>query len=156
MKNLDKFFNKKDIPWVHIVWEKLYSNNRLPAHNKRGSFWWRDILKLLPLFKEFSQIQINNGKTCFLWQDQWQTKVLEQSYPQLYSFAKNKIITLHKALATENFIDLFNLLLSQTAHQQFILLQQSMSMIQINTQLNDVWTFFGSNSIYSFSKAYKD
>lgn len=21
MKNLDKFFNKKDIPWVNIVWE---------------------------------------------------------------------------------------------------------------------------------------
>jgi hypothetical protein len=65
MKNVDRFFNKKDIPWVHMVWEKLCSNNRLPAHTRKGSFWWRDIVKLLPLFKEFAQIQINNDKTCF-------------------------------------------------------------------------------------------
>jgi hypothetical protein len=24
MKNLDKFFNMRDIPWVHLVWEKHY------------------------------------------------------------------------------------------------------------------------------------
>jgi hypothetical protein len=23
MKNLDKFFNKRDIPWVNLVWEKI-------------------------------------------------------------------------------------------------------------------------------------
>jgi len=155
MKNLDKFFNKKEIPWVHMVWEKLYSNNRLPAHTRKGSFWWRSIIKLLPLFKGFAQIQINNGKTCFLWHDQWQTRTLEESYPQLYSFAKNKSITLHKALATENCVDLFNLPLSLAAHQQFTLLQQSMSLVQINNQMNDVWTFFGNNSVYSSSKAYK-
>lgn len=26
MKNLDKFFNKRDIPWVNLVWEKHYNN----------------------------------------------------------------------------------------------------------------------------------
>jgi hypothetical protein len=24
MKNLDKFYSKKDIPWVDLVWEKHY------------------------------------------------------------------------------------------------------------------------------------
>jgi hypothetical protein len=40
LKNLGKFFNRADIPWVHLVWEKHYSNGRLPNHTKKGSFWW--------------------------------------------------------------------------------------------------------------------
>lgn len=26
LKCLDKFFNRKDIPWVHLIWEKYYNN----------------------------------------------------------------------------------------------------------------------------------
>lgn len=48
MKNLDKFFNKKDIPWVNMIRENHYSNGKLPNLIKKGSFWWRDILKLIP------------------------------------------------------------------------------------------------------------
>ena len=44
LKNLDKFFNKRDIPWVSLVWEKLYSNGKLPNHIRKDFFWWRDIL----------------------------------------------------------------------------------------------------------------
>ena len=39
LKNLDKFFNQKDIPQVSLVWEKHYSNGKLPNHTKKGSFW---------------------------------------------------------------------------------------------------------------------
>jgi hypothetical protein len=58
LKNLNKFFNKKDIPWISLVWEKHYSNGKLPNYIKKGSFWWRDILKLLEPFKSFSVIHI--------------------------------------------------------------------------------------------------
>lgn len=30
MKNLHKFFNQLDIPWVSLVWEKHYPNGKLP------------------------------------------------------------------------------------------------------------------------------
>lgn len=56
MKNLDKFFNKKDIPWVNMIWEKHYKNGKLPNHTKKGPFWWRDILKLVTQFKELTVI----------------------------------------------------------------------------------------------------
>jgi hypothetical protein len=29
LKNLHKFFNKSDIPWVHLIWEKHYRNGKL-------------------------------------------------------------------------------------------------------------------------------
>jgi len=54
MKSLDKFFNMADIPWVNMIWEKHYKNGKLPSEVKKGSFWWRDILKLLTKFKQLA------------------------------------------------------------------------------------------------------
>ena len=31
LKYLHKFFNKVETPWVHLVWEKYYSNGALPS-----------------------------------------------------------------------------------------------------------------------------
>jgi hypothetical protein len=46
-KNLDKFFNKTNIPWVQLIWNNYYDSGKLPGYIKRGSFWWRDIIQLL-------------------------------------------------------------------------------------------------------------
>ena len=107
MKNIDKFYNRKDIPWVQMVWEKHYRNNRLPGQVKKGSFGWRDILKILPKFKEIAEVQIRDGRTCLLWQDKWHTSIFAETLPQLHSFAKNKNITVNKAISTENLFDLY-------------------------------------------------
>lgn len=37
-KNFHKFFNRFDLPWVNLVWEKHYRNGRLPSHTRKGSF----------------------------------------------------------------------------------------------------------------------
>jgi hypothetical protein len=51
LKNLDKFYNKHDIPWVNLIWESYYSNQNLPDNINVGSFWWKSHLKLLDLYK---------------------------------------------------------------------------------------------------------
>jgi hypothetical protein len=38
LKNLHKFFNKQDIPWVHLIWEKYYRSGKLPNHTMKRSF----------------------------------------------------------------------------------------------------------------------
>ena len=53
----------------NLVWEKYYKNGRLPNHIKRGSFWWRDILKLLDKFKDIASVSVADGSTCLLWED---------------------------------------------------------------------------------------
>lgn len=30
LKHLDKFYNKKDIPWVNLVWHTYYSDSQIP------------------------------------------------------------------------------------------------------------------------------
>ena len=43
IKHLDKFYNKRDIPWVNMIWQAHYSQGQIPhAATDRGSFWWRD------------------------------------------------------------------------------------------------------------------
>jgi len=39
LKNLHKFFNKESLPWVDLVWEKHYSNNKLPNHCTSFQEW---------------------------------------------------------------------------------------------------------------------
>jgi hypothetical protein len=84
LKIFHKFFDRADIPWVHLVWEKHYSNGKLPNHIMRGSFWWRDILKLLDKFKGISSVKASRGDTCFLWLDLWNNSVPCQDFPHLF------------------------------------------------------------------------
>lgn len=51
LKFLHKFFTKAPIPWVRLVWEKYYSSGKLPDQQRRGSFWWRGVVNLGPLYK---------------------------------------------------------------------------------------------------------
>ena len=37
MKNWHKFYSRLDIPWVNLVWEKLYPNGNLPGSMMKGS-----------------------------------------------------------------------------------------------------------------------
>jgi hypothetical protein len=48
MKNLYKFYNQHDIPWVQLIWRAYQYNNTTPhSGTPRGSFWWRDCLSLM-------------------------------------------------------------------------------------------------------------
>lgn len=108
LKNLDKFFNKKDISWVSLVWEKFYPNGKLPNHTKKGSFWWRDILKLLDCFKSFSLVQIQNGQSCQFWSDRWNQQPWKLQYPELFSFAKNKAISVSNFYSQQHIQNAFS------------------------------------------------
>ena len=54
MKFLHKFYNKLDVPWVHLIWNTYYADKVPHATNPVGSFWWHDILKLTPVFRGIS------------------------------------------------------------------------------------------------------
>ena len=56
MKNLDKFLNRRDIPWVTMVWEKHYPNGKLSGNTlKKAPFGGGTILKLFETFKSLSK-----------------------------------------------------------------------------------------------------
>lgn len=47
IKHLHKFYNKEDLPWVNLIWASYYQHDVPHGSNLCGSFWWRDIAKLM-------------------------------------------------------------------------------------------------------------
>lgn len=94
LKHLHKFFNKIDMPWVRMVWNTYYTNGKLPQASKaKGSFWWRDVLKLCEIFQGVATCTLGDGTTVLFWSDIWNGVLLQNQYPRLYTFAKNKLIS---------------------------------------------------------------
>ena len=142
-----------DIPWVHLIWEKYYSNGRLPGSSRHGSFWWKDILKLSNSFKGMSRVIIKDGATCFLRQDLWTGQILDQSFPELFSYAKNTLILVKKACQSQELYDLFHLPLSVEAFQRFQVFSELVDNLNL-TEDTDVWTYIWNSNIFSSQKAY--
>ena len=154
IKNLSKFFNKADIPWVKLVWEKYYPNGKLPGNSKKGSFWWRDILKLLDKFKGLASVIPSDGSSCLFWEDCWNGQPWRLRFPHLHSFAKKPAISLKEVLNSGSPQDLFDLPLSEEAFSQLQEIQGELNSYQV-IEGNDVWTFIWGSSIYSTKKCYK-
>jgi hypothetical protein len=115
LKQLMKLLNKEDIAWVALVWESYYKASSLPSMAKKGSFCWKDILKLLDKFKGRARAKINNPKSCLLWSDTWNDKVPMIAYLELYSFTKSRNTILAEAKTSDNILNLFHLPLSLSA-----------------------------------------
>jgi hypothetical protein len=91
IKQLDKFYNKKDIPWVHLIWNAHYSNGEVPHATKNmGSFWWRDMLKLVDQFRAIASCTVGDGSTVLFWLDVWNSMLLNTKFPRLFSYTKTK------------------------------------------------------------------
>lgn len=154
LKNLHKFYNKADTPWVHLIWEKYYTNGRLPNHSLKGSFWWKDILKLLDKYKGMAVVSIHQGDTCFLWQDPWNNIVPKHYFLELLSFAKNKFTTLSRAGEFEDLNQVLNRPISSEAYAQLLLLAQLLESLPNDNQ-EDIWTYIWGSPLFTTTKAYK-
>jgi len=79
LKHLDKFYSKKEILWVKLIWYAHYSNGEIPhATIDKGSFWWRDILKLCDLFRGIANCKLGDGSTVLFWSDLWNDSFTNQ------------------------------------------------------------------------------
>jgi hypothetical protein len=140
MKNLDKFFNKANLPWVKLIWSQYYSNGKLPGHAMKGFFWWRSILRLLDNYKGIAKANFHSGDTILFWHDLWNELVLKLTYPQLHSYAKSNRVSLKSILQLDNIQNHFNLPFSKEAYEQFCDLNVLLLSLQANDQ-DDVWFY---------------
>lgn len=138
-----------------MIWEKHYRNGKLPSHIKKGSFWWRDNLKLLSKFKNFTVISIENGQSCLFWTDNWRSTSPATLAPELLSYAKNKLLSVSMVANTEVFSELFHLPVSNEALVQMQSLGNDVSLLVL-TATNDKWSYRWGSSNFSSSKIYKE
>jgi hypothetical protein len=160
MKNLYKFYNRADIPWVNLVWRAHYGNGELPDENHlKGSFWWKDCLSYNKEFKEIFKCKPVAGDSILFWHDIWYNDTaLKNSFPQLFSFAKSKRITLYNVIhqSQSDIYEIFNLPLSIIAVEQcnrLIEIIQTISQDD-NEVASDLWSFPGHIGKYPTRKVY--
>jgi len=67
-----------------------------------------------------ARFESGSGNSCFLWHDLWGDVILAQSFPELYSFAKKKNITLAEGTSQLPLHTLFHLPMSTQAHYQML------------------------------------
>jgi len=155
MKFLDKFFNHAEIPWVQLTWSRLYSHQFIPPQSKKpcGSFWWKDVLKLFSKFREFALCKPRKGNSSSLWLDNWSGQVLQQVFPQLFSFPRKKHWSLKHFMEKDPESTLF-LPLSAIAEDQLAELDVLLNDKVGNPEFEDSWEYFWGPDYFP-SKAYK-
>jgi hypothetical protein len=131
LKNMHKFFNKADLPWVHLVWSQYNPNGKPPSNAPKGSSWWRCMFRMLDQSKGIAQGIVSSCDTIMFWKDLWNGSVLQHSYLHLFSFAKNENISVLSVREHEYLHDLFNIPLSEEAFEQFCELQITHAIIEI-------------------------
>jgi hypothetical protein len=51
LKQLEKFYRKENIQWVNLIWNRYYPDAIPHLAREKGSFWWKDILRLHTQFR---------------------------------------------------------------------------------------------------------
>ena len=139
LKQLNKFYNKEDIPWVQLIWSKYYDAKVPHAAREMGSFWWKDVLRLSVIFRRIAKCELGDGSSACFWEDLWSESVLSQDYPRLVSFATNGAISVMEAMQAEDLVSLFFLPLSQQTFQEFKDLQARLQLIPYGDTAIDQW-----------------
>lgn len=120
LKHLDKFYSKSEVPWVQLIWESYYTVKVPHLAPKRGSFWWRDFLKLNVEYRAVAKCSPGSGDTVGLWDDCFLDNPLSLRFSALYNYVKNDKQSLREALNTDDSLELFRLPMSRSAYDEFL------------------------------------
>ena len=156
LKHLDKFYRKADIQWVKIIWEKYYSDSVPHLSRERGSFWWKDILRLNVQFRGIALCLPNKGDTISFWDDLIDGRILSSCYAHLFQYAKDPNVSLWNVRSMDNLLELFRIPMSKPAYNEFLELQAYISQLEPYQQdINDQWTYIWGNQKYSSNRYYQ-
>jgi hypothetical protein len=161
MKHLFKFFNQHDTPWVSMVWQAYYQSSPPQATGLVGSFWWRDVCKLLTVFRGITTVEPGNGRSILFWKDRWDTELLAIRYPMIYSIAIDTDVSLQTILACQDLGQLgehFATPISVRALDELTDIEANLQMLKSDAtrrSISDRWAFFLQNGVYSSMAFYK-
>jgi hypothetical protein len=155
LKYLDKFYNKKDLQWVNLIWNTYYQNSIPHATDSCGSFWWKSIMKLSPVFRGVAECSVGKGNSVLLWKDNWSHGIMQHNYPCLFSYAINEDISVAEITDSTDLIDLFHLPISPEAFTEWEQLQAVVNDGSRDTLVEDKWRYkwgdkFTAKKYYNF------
>lgn len=156
IKHLDKFYNRKDVPWVNLVWHRYYPNGQIPHETAvRCSFWWRHIMSFSDHFSGIANCSVGDGNTVMLWHDIWNNHNLQNQLPRLYSHAKNVKVSVAQYMVNNAIEDNFHLPMTPEAFNELHELNNIITELNQNQdRQRDEWHYIWGSRAYSTSKFY--
>lgn len=129
-----------DTPWVTLVWNKYYEGRVPHECSEVGSFWWRDVMRLNTIYRRVARCTLGDGSMVSFWNDLWSSSVLSLEFPRLHSFAKCTSISVQSLMMEQELDELFYLPLSTQAHDELLLLQSHLEVIEYDDTASDSWS----------------
>jgi hypothetical protein len=80
--------------------------------NPCGAFWWRDVFKLVPIFRGIISVKVFDGGSTIFWKHNWINSILSEDFPRPFSFSSSEDVCVQSFLSTGRLAD--NLFLPQT------------------------------------------
>lgn len=156
LKYLHKFYNQWDLPWVELLWDTYYQNKIPHASDPCRSFWWRDITKLMLIYRGISQVSVSHGGNVLFWKDLWCNSILAESFPRAFSFATSEDVFVQDFLSATVLEETFHLPLSAQAHAKVRELQSQTRETTLTTLHTgvDKWTYVWGTSEFTSHKYY--
>jgi hypothetical protein len=119
LKQLDKFYRKADEQWIRLIWQKYYQNAVPHLAREKGSFWWKDILRLHVLYRGVAICLPSRGDTVAFWDDIINGALKSVTFPNLVGYAKDPKASLWKLRNEGNIINCFNIPMSRAAYNEY-------------------------------------
>ena len=137
LKQLHKFYNKVDVPWVKLVWNKYYVGKVPHECREMGSFWWHDIMRLNNIYRGVARCTLGDGSIVSFWDDLWSDLIMSAQYPRLHSYARNKSISVQELMMHEDLDDIFVLPLSTQAYEEMMDLHNHLVTLEYDDSTAD-------------------
>lgn len=149
LKHLYKFFNRQNLPWVQLIWHSYYAGLVPHALGTRGSFWWRDIMKLEGKFRDFAKVILGDGGSVRFWEDDWGHGVLASRFSRCYSFFKDRNLAVKNVVDSDNLLSLLHLPVSVQAFNELREVQGIIYATNLDASIPDAWRCAGGSSSFS-------
>ena len=76
----------------------------MPQLTKDPSSGKKDLLKLCDLFRGVATCTVGDVRSVIFWEDTWNNRLLKDLLPRLYSFARNRNISVAKFLQSNDIL----------------------------------------------------
>jgi hypothetical protein len=117
-----------------------------------GSFWWRDIFKLVDDYRVVSFVKPGRGDSFLFWSDKWMfngsSEPVSARFPRLFSYVLDPKISASQFYQTEDKGTLFYLPLSDQAYEEFNQLSLQMASSPLSLD-RDLWSYDWGDSFTS-------
>ena len=124
---------------------------------EKGSFWWRDILRLHIQLRGVAICHPNKGDTVSFWDDLVMAISIHSSrFPNLFPYAKEPRLSLWRIRSADPLVDCFRIPMSREAYNEMLVLQSELQNLpQVIPDEKDKWLFIWGQQKYCSSKFYQ-